>query len=178
MKGSLQDQLRAISENTNDLKEGIRMHDQQRSQAHSNHADATKTSPAQKPLAQDLFETGDYVDLAETRMKDFTERFAQGRDSLTTSKIRNILSMISEIYNEVKLSEEEELPSGIVERIQYLRIRLAYESGRENTVKAFVNQMKLLDYIKGIGGSRTRFLRFANYMEALVAYHRYYGGRD
>ena len=34
------------------------------------------------------------------------------------------------------------------------------------------------EYIKGIQMNREKFIRFAHYMEALVAYHRYYGGRD
>ena len=33
-------------------------------------------------------------------------------------------------------------------------------------------------FIKGIGNSRAEFIRFARYMEALVAYHRFFGGKD
>ena len=44
--------------------------------------------------------------------------------------------------------------------------------------KTYVEQAKLLEYLKGVGDSREEMIRFAHYMEALVAYHRYLGGRD
>ena len=64
-------------------------------------------------------------------------------------------------------------------KLQMLRIRILYEAGRdERDVKPFVEKSKLLEYIKGIQMNREKFIQFAHYMEALVAYHRYYGGRD
>ena len=55
---------------------------------------------------------------------------------------------------------------------------MVYDAGRERDVKDFVEQAKLLEYLKGVGDSREEMIRFAHYMEALVAYHRYLGGRD
>ena len=38
---------------------------------------------------------------------------------------------------------------------------------------------KLLEYIKDIGSSRAKLIAFTQYMEALVAYHRFYiGGKE
>ena len=45
-------------------------------------------------------------------------------------------------------------------------------------MKDFVEQAKLLEYLKGVGDSREAMIQFAHYVEALVAYHRYLGGRD
>ena len=45
-------------------------------------------------------------------------------------------------------------------------------------LKDFVTSANLLSYIKGIGSSREQMIRFAQYMEALVAYHKYFGGRE
>ncbi len=117
----------------------------------------------------------DYVELAEQRMSAF---MGDGWSKLTTSKIRNILSMVSDIYNETKHLQTDELPGEIVEKIQHLRIRLAYESGRDRIVQDFIAKMELMQYIKGINNSKDKFIRFANYMEALVAYHRYFGGKE
>lgn len=117
-----------------------------------------------------------YVDEAEQVMTNF---FATTQSkNFTTSKIRNILSMVSELYNELSLMSEETLSAEMIQRIQYLRVRLVYESGREESVKAFINAAKLVEYIKGVGKSRHAFIRYAHYMEALVAYHRYFGGKD
>ena len=103
----------------------------------------------------------------------------QQGQKITTSKIRNLLSLVSDIYNVEKLrtAEDELLPDSAA-KLGMMRMRTAYEAGRDSAVKNFVEQAKLLQYIKGIGLDRYAFLDFAHYMEALVAYHRYYGGKD
>ena len=91
-----------------------------------------------------------YVDQAEQVIKNLmTDR--KGNITLTTSKIRNILAMVSEIYNEVVHESGEVLSSESQERIQYLRLRIVYVS--------------------------SQFLLFCRYMEALVAYRKF-SGRD
>ena len=139
--------------------------------------DKYKTLDYNKSLLPDLSEKKlpeNYVDQAEKTMQDI---FSQ-KVRLTTSKIRNILSMISDIYNtEINRTETVLLPEN-QNRIQMIRVRLAYECGREEAVKRFVEKAYLLNYIKGIHDSREEFIRFARYMEALVAYHRFFGGKD
>ena len=70
-----------------------------------------------------------------------------------------------------ELLEESQL------KLMRLRVRIIYD-GREKAVREFVEKAQLLEYIKGIGKSRAEMIQFAHYMEALVAYHRYYGGRE
>lgn len=117
----------------------------------------------------------DYVDQAEKIMGEISQQ----REKITTSKIRNLLSLVSDIYNVEKLrtAEKELLPDSAA-KLGMMRVRTAYEAGRDGAVKIFVERAKLLQYIKGIGLDREAFLHFAHYMEALVAYHRYYGGKD
>ena len=55
---------------------------------------------------------------------------------------------------------------------------MAYEAGRDLTVKDFVEEAGLLEQLKDVQSDRKKLLLFCRYMEALVAYHRYYGGRD
>ena len=86
-----------------------------------------------------------YVEIAETAIKDICERKDQrgnkGRDLVTTSKIRNLLAMSADIYNEVIISQKEVLSKAIIGRINSMKIRFIYD----------------------------------RYMEALVAYRKYYG---
>lgn len=121
-----------------------------------------------------------YVDQAEKVIKSMRVKNRNGsyRISLTTSKIRNILSLVTEIYNQVIHETNDELSEEICEEIQYLRLRIVYEAGRDQDVMNFMNQAKLLENIQSIGKSREQLLLFCRYMEALVAYHRFYGGRD
>ncbi|MGL4483312.1 MAG: type III-A CRISPR-associated protein Csm2 [Anaerovoracaceae bacterium] len=122
-----------------------------------------------------------YVDRAEHVMRELGEKPKKPRRSdefLTTSKIRSILSYVSEIYNDENLSQDNQLSEKSVNKIQAMRVRVIYEAGREQSVRKFVDKAGILEEIKGIGNSRERFINFAKYMEALVAYHRYLGGND
>ncbi|NLG33497.1 MAG: type III-A CRISPR-associated protein Csm2 [Syntrophomonadaceae bacterium] len=121
----------------------------------------------------------DYPAQAEIVIMELKKFLGRKYGQFTTSKIRNILSRVSEIYNDVSLTQNEVLDQDIQNRIAYLKIRLVYECGREpDIIKPFVEKAKLLELLNAIGDSRKRFIDYAHYMEALVAYHRYYGGRD
>ena len=115
-----------------------------------------------------------YVDLAEaaiTKLEAMTNpRTGRKIPMATTSKIRNLLAMTAELYNDVQNSSGELLSNDIKGRINYLKIRMVYEAGREPA--------ELLQHLDEIRGNRKQFILFSRYMEALVAYHRYYGGKD
>lgn len=49
---------------------------------------------------------------------------------------------------------------------------------REPKVNEFVQKAQILDILKEIKQSKKNYLLFSRYMEALIAFHRYYGGRD
>lgn len=116
----------------------------------------------------------DYVDEAERIMRSLMSQ----PKKVTTSKIRNLLSLVTDIYNTENIRTEEKLlPESIVKH-NLMRVRVAYECGRDDTVKSFVAQTNLLEYLKGISTDRADLIRFAHYMEALVAFHRYFGGKE
>lgn len=94
---------------------------------------------------------------------------------LTTTKLRNILTLVSEIYNRASRSRDKKLSEGLRSKVQYLKMRIVYESGREVAVKDFVNRAGLLREIDAIGDSRDRLITFCHYMEALVAYRKFMG---
>lgn len=119
-----------------------------------------------------------YVDKAEEVIKELTKDGTDSRNLVTTSKIRNLLSMTADIYNILLNHSEEELSNEIKGKIEYLRVRFVYEAGREEKVKNLVMTADILDNLKKAMKSRKNYLVFSRYMEALVAFHKYYGGRD
>lgn len=154
------------------IKAGIKEPGKQENKMVS-HPVASKPSPQTASLPLDYTTKADQViiGLRQTMGRDY--------NNFTTSKIRNILGMVSEIYNDVLNEMNETLSADIQSRIEYLKVRLVYECGREpGVVKPFVQEAGLLAIISGIGTSRKKFIEFARYMEALVAYHRFHGGRD
>ena len=122
-----------------------------------------------------------YVDSAEQviiKLSKKVDRNGSTVQMVTTSKIRNLLAMISDIYNEIMNQNQKELSEEICAKIEYLRVRFIYESGRETKVKDLVMEADILDILKNIGKDRDKFILFNRYMEALVAFHKYYGGKD
>ena len=122
-----------------------------------------------------------YVDFSEKAINNLLKRKdRKGRpiSIVTTSKLRNLLSMTQDIYNEVINSKEETLSEEMIGRINYLKIRVIYEAGRDESVKALVEEAELIDHINEINGSRQQYILFSRYMEALVAFRKFYGGRD
>lgn len=122
-----------------------------------------------------------YVDFAETvivKLSKKTDRNGRNVPMVTTSKIRNLLAMAADIYNDVMNQNENELSDEICSKIEYLRVRFIYECGREQKVKDLVLEAQILELLKNIGKSRERYILFNHYMEALVAFHRFYDGKD
>lgn len=118
-----------------------------------------------------------YVDQAENVIARLV-RNKKNKLVLTTSKIRNILTTSATIYDKVRrkqgsLTEVEKAD------IQNLRMKLVYEYGRnEAGVQDFIDKSQLIEEIKKIGDNREKLIIYCKYIEALVAYHRYFGGQD
>ncbi|MDO4666315.1 MAG: type III-A CRISPR-associated protein Csm2 [Streptococcus sp.] len=109
-----------------------------------------------------------YVDKAEEVMKN-RENFSK----LTTSKIRNLLKLTSTLYDESNVKEYSELK----DKIAYLRVQFVYQAGRDDAVKRLVEKATILEALKEIQ-EKDSLQRFCRYMEALVAYFKFYGGKD
>lgn len=123
-----------------------------------------------------------YVDKAEKVIYELAEESklkSRGKVNIvTTSKLRNLLAMNSDIYNQILLYSSEKLNDELAGRIEYLRVRVMYECGREPKVKEFVKKAELIEILKEIGASKKNYLLFSRYMEALIAFHKYYGGKE
>lgn len=125
-----------------------------------------------------------YVDEAERIMR----ALINSGTTVTTSKIRNLLSLVTDIYNDESIRTEDKLKPDSVVKLNLMRVRVAYEYGRDNgesvgkdkvyPMREFITQAHLREYLKGISTDRADLIRFAHYMEALVAFHRYFGGKE
>lgn len=135
-----------------------------------------------------------YVELAEKAIKKIcSEKNRKGEciKLVTTSKMRNLLKLTSDIYNDVINCKSENLSNDIIGRINYLKVRFVYEAGRNtekvntghgnenvNKVKILMEEADILAHIEEIQGSRSQYILFNRYMEALVAYRKFYDDKD
>ena len=97
---------------------------------------------------------------------------------LTTSKIRKLLAMVSDMYTKAKRLKSNTLNSDLLTKIQYFKMHTVYEAGRESSVKKFVEEAQITNQIDKIKTDREKLILFCHYMEALVAYRKFLGGRD
>ncbi len=124
-----------------------------------------------------------YVSQAESVVKNLVrDQRNPNQIVLTTSQLRNILAMVNELYTSAQYDKSPVLSDDIQSKIQYVKMKIAYnvgrDSSREKAVRDFVAKSKLMEYLNMVGNSREKLLLVCNYTEALVAYHKYYGGKD
>ena len=110
---------------------------------------------------------------------------ASGKLDLTTGQIRKFLTAVNSLTSKIEVYKAqnetfETLPDNFVMEIKYLKVKIAYQAGRDKNkiVKNFVEKAKLFERIDKIGNSFAEYENFARYIEALVAYHKFYGGKD
>ncbi|MFT9049859.1 type III-A CRISPR-associated protein Csm2 [Liquorilactobacillus nagelii] len=123
------------------------------------------------------FAENSYVQEAENVILEMkSKNFRCDREELTNSQLRNLLSLTSTIYDEV-LSQGFE---SITDRLAYLRIQFVYQSGRNKAVKKLVELADILNILAEVQDRKNKDLlvRFCHYMEALVAYFKFYGGKE
>lgn len=131
------------------------------------------------------FESFDVVTEAEKAIKKLQYRDRKGNITIdvTTSQIRKFLTAVNVVRNKVDLYKAknkgaESLSKELTAEIKFLKVNLLYQAGRTVAVKQFMTISKLDVIIDSIGDSLARFVKFTKYVEALVAYHKFLGGRD
>ena len=132
-----------------------------------------------------MLEENQIVDRAEEVMRTLS----QSKKMVTTSQIRKFLTAVNTVKEKISMhrmnnkEEDDSLPVSLQAQIKYLKVKLAYQIGRNkgkygNPVEEFEKEAGLMKWIDEIKGSAKEYDKFSNYIEALVAYHKFYGGRD
>lgn len=122
-----------------------------------------------------------YTDCVDRANKVMIACLDDKKTNLTTSQLRNFLSLVVQVRNKVEIAkldgqiEGDRLPDSIAPMILNLRARLVYQMAREGAVKKFVQIADLEKDLQGIGTSYRKFKEFTLYVEALVAYHKLRG---
>lgn len=131
------------------------------------------------------------VDKAELAIKSIRKPNKKNHDKLVielkTNQIRKILTAVNILKNKVDIykianPQAKKLDEELQMEIEFLRVNIAYqigrEKGRENLVREFVEKADLLNMVKDINGDIKAFENFCRYIEALVAFHKFYGGQE
>lgn len=131
------------------------------------------------------FESFDVVTEAEKAIEGLKYKDKNNRDRIdvTTSQIRKFLTAVNVVRNKVDLYKAknkgaESLSKELTAEIKFLKVNLLYQAGRTAAVEQFMTISKLDVIIDSIGDSLSGFVKFTKYVEALVAYHKFLGGKD
>ena len=130
--------------------------------------------------------TSDKVDLADKVMKKLsTATDKSGKPSMvTTSQLRRFLTAVNTVTGKVEQYQNEtgtleKLSTDLAAQVKFLKVKLAYQVGRQGKVVAdFAKEADLMAAIDSIGSDAKKYEEFARYVEALVAFHKFYGGKD
>lgn len=98
---------------------------------------------------------------------------------ISTSQIRKFLSAVNKINNKIKYQNDSDILSeDIVAEIAYMRVQFAYIVGKNNNDSLKKLHKELDKAIIEIKNSKSKFINFARYVEAIIAYHKFHGGKD
>lgn len=128
-------------------------------------------------------------DLAELKPEDLNAiADKKGNDftKIKTNQIRNVFANINAIRTDFKIAittkdaqDQNEKINKIKRDLVLLKPKLAYAAGRQNVVKPF--QEFLFELINKTVNSKKLELALENFfimVESVVAYHKFYGGKD
>ncbi|MDT2808914.1 type III-A CRISPR-associated protein Csm2 [Enterococcus asini] len=99
---------------------------------------------------------------------------------LTTSKLRNLLTMVNNLYTQVYNDPSATLSENVRDELSYLKVKFAYEAGRNASVRSFIEKTKVSQLVDHVLKHNTKkyFLDYCKYFEALVAYAKFYKMED
>lgn len=128
-------------------------------------------------------EASKYWGSAVQEIKSYNGERRNAPKMITTSQIRKFLTAVNSVSNKVSIYKSQnqgtkELSEDLTAEVKYLQVPLVYQAGRDRVVKDFVSKTKMIEKINVIGSDLKKFEEFSKYVEALVAYHKYYGGKE
>jgi len=98
--------------------------------------------------------------------------------SIKTNQIRNFFAAILAIKNKVETMEEFDF-SKIETDILLLKPKIAYAAGRKKEVTPFKDFVdELVEAVKKSTNHEKAVKNFFSLIESVVAYHKFYGGKD
>ena len=129
------------------------------------------------PIPQDLadFRADEIIQIADSTCKENLKW-------IKTNQIRNVFSHISSIKMDFKANKKynDKISNDLI----MLKPKLAYASGRQSgrdkrNYEVFMNTLwKAVDGVINSRDQDKAFENFLNFVEAIVAYHKYHGGQD
>lgn len=121
---------------------------------------------------------GDASKLVE--VADRLGKYFANANGLSTSQIRNIFGEVKRLQMKLQMKgrfDQQSARELISRELILLKPKLAYQAGRHNHTRVPQMAEVLSKAIDRVGSDPKRFENFADFFEAILAYHKAYGGR-
>ena len=119
-----------------------------------------------------------------TRLNKKRKKNGEEEIALTTAQIRKFLSAVNALTNKISMyrtrcGETNVLSPELAAEVKFLKVKLAYQVARNRgKVGDLEKKANLMARIDQIGTDMKKYDAFIHFVEALVAYHKFHGGRD
>jgi CRISPR-associated protein Csm2 len=118
-----------------------------------------------------------FADSFGKHLCDITPDNRIGRMAMTTTQIRNVFGEVKRIEARMKANDYDKERSAFLllrPKMAYAEARVLSKSGKSN-ISDF---RKIMDKAHIEVKSHDSFKNFVDFFEAILAYHKFYGGRD
>ena len=102
-------------------------------------------------------------------------------DDVRTTQVRRIIEMAKDTHVKLNLTQEsvgEKIESEIQFAARRMMMLLAYTAGKNKNVSTLTNSLQPILAWLLENPSRENFNRVYEFFEAIISYHRYFGGRE
>lgn len=105
-----------------------------------------------------------------------SDKLGNSFTGIKTNQIRNVYSNIT--LAKVSLQKKDKIEN-VIRTLVLLKPKLAYAAGRQNAVRPFQEKLsKLIDSVVASEKKEEALVNFFDIVEGIVAYHKFYGGKD
>ena len=126
------------------------------------------------------FNKTDFADVTALEINEVADKKGKEFKPIRTNQIRNFFSHFNTIKNEYKIIKINKQP---IEQLDtsliLIKPKLAYAKGRNLAVEPFQRLIfEVIDLVYNSKNKEKAYNNFFEFVEAIVAYHKYYGGKD
>jgi len=101
-------------------------------------------------------------------------------DNIHTTQVRKIIEMAKDVHIKISITQEEkaDLKEEIQANARRMMMLLAYTAGKNPNVSSLANSLQPILAWLLENPSRGNFNRVYEFFEAIISYHRYFGGKE
>ncbi len=114
------------------------------------------------------------VELLNKKADEIGKQIKNG--GVSVSQIRNFFGELRRVQLELARQDGDQLQEKEYRQLMRLGTLLRYQAARHQVLKPLTETIFMA--IQSVGQDRKAFENFVDFVEAIVAYHRYYGGKN